>query len=160
MEKVKDIFNKYKMIVLMNVIVFIVLFFGLGLFIVPHFKAIVWRILFVLLTILVTDIFYILKKIKYEQVLLSLPIIFILNLIFLKFCTLRDLYGITSYEINDKCPAIIDALLIDMIIVFIEYVTLLITRFIINIARKDIKEEKKKTTKKKNNNKKGKKNID
>ena len=144
MEKAKEIFNKYKMIVLMNIIIFALLFFGLGLLVVPHFKAIIWRILFVLFIIVTTDIFYLFKKIKYEQVLLSLPILYILNLIFLRYCALRDLFGITNYEIKDKCPAFIDALLIDIIIVFIEYLTLLITRFIVGLInkKKDKKEEK------------------
>lgn len=135
MEKVKKIFNEYKMILLMNVIIFAALFFGIGQ-LVGTVKPLFWRILFVLIVIIITDIFYILKKIKYEHVLVSLPILFILNLIFIRYCTIRDLYGITSHGKLDKCPAILDALMVDLIIIMIEYITLLVTRFIINKMNK------------------------
>ena len=150
MEKAKEIFNEYKMIVLMNIIVFVAIFFGVGA-LTTSINPIFWRILFVLCPIIITDIFYIFKKIKYEQVLCGYLVLYPLSLIFIKRFTSKDLFGITSYELLDKCPAYLDALFVVMIIVFIEYLTLLLTRFIINRIRKDIKEDKpsnKKTNKK------------
>ena len=175
MEKAKKIFDEYKMIVLMNIIVFIVVYFGIGT-LTTLIKPIFWRILFPISIIIITDVFYILRKIKYEQVLCGYLVLYPLNLIFLKYFERKDLFGITNYDFLDKCPSFIDALFVVMIIVFIEYLTLLLTRFIINRIRKDIKEDKpsekkdikedkiieKKDNKKDNkkNTKKGKKNID
>lgn len=130
-----ETFKKYAMIFLMNIILFIILFFFIPL-LMNKVNAYIWRVLFVLITIAITDIFYLTKKIKYEQVLLSLPIIFILNVIFLSRCINMDLYGITSHGSLDKTPAIVDALLVDIIIVFIEYLALFVTRFIKKILTK------------------------
>ena len=122
-------------IFLINVIIFLVLLFLIPLMI-NHVNPIIWRTLFVLTIIVVTDLFYLFNKMKYEHILYSLLILFIFNLIFLDYCTIRDLYGITSHGSLDKSPAIIDALLVDMVIVFIEYLTLFVTRFIKNIINK------------------------
>ena len=129
LDKLKKVFLNNAMIVLMNVIIFVMIFFILPLLIV-RVNPIIWRIAFLFIIAIITNVFYLTKKIKYEQVLISLPILFILNLLILNYCTLNDLYGITSHGSLDKCPAIIDALMVDMIIVFVEYVTLFITRFI------------------------------
>lgn len=134
-EKVLEIFKKYGMILLMNVVLFIALFFLVPI-LMNKVNANIWRVLFVFVIIGITETFYLTKKIKYEQVLLSLPILFILNLIFLSRCADMDLYGITSHGSLDKTPAIVDALLVDMIIVFIQYLTLLVTRLIIKLATK------------------------
>ena len=142
-EKFLEIFKKYSMIFLMNIILFIVLFFLIPL-LMNKVNANIWRVLFVVAIIGITDIFYLTKKIKYEHVLLSLPILFILNVIFLSHCTNMDLYGITSHGDLDKSPAIIDALLVDMIIVFIEYITLFITRLINKILNKRTNNRKEK----------------
>ena len=133
-------------IFLMNVIIFIVLFLLIPLMI-NHVNPIIWRTLFVLTIIAVTDLFYLFNKMKYEHILYSLLILFIFNLIFLDYCTIRDLYGITSHGSLDKSPAILDALLVDMVIVFIEYVTLFITRFIKKIINKNKKVNNKKEEK-------------
>ena len=133
-------------IFLMNVIIFIVLFLLIPLMI-NHVNPIIWRTLFVLTIIAVTDLFYLFNKMKYEHILYSLLILFIFNLIFLDYCTIRDLYGITSHGSLDKSPAILDALLVDMVIVFIEYVTLFVTRFIKKIINKNKKVNNKKEEK-------------
>lgn len=133
-EKVLKIFKEYIWIFAMNIALFIILFFLIPL-LMDKVNPNIWRILFVISIILITDICYLTKKIKYEQVLFSLPILFILNLIFIGRCIRLDLYGITSHGSLDKSPAILDALLVDMIIVFGEYLTLLITRFIKKIFK-------------------------
>ena len=133
-------------IFLINVIIFIVLFLLIPLMI-NHVNSIICRTLFVLTIIVVTDLFYLFNKMKYEHILYSLLILFIFNLIFLDYCTIRDLYGITSHGSLDKSPAILDALLVDMVIVFIEYVTLFITRFIKKIINKNKKVNNKKEEK-------------
>ena len=125
-------------ILIMNLIIFVILFFLIPLL----FNVVnpyIWRVLFLLVIIVTTSLFYIFNKIKYEHVLYSLPILFILNLIIIKYCTIRDLYGITAHGNLDKAPAIIDALLVDIVIVFIEYITLFITRLINNVINKNKK---------------------
>ena len=133
-------------IFLMNVIIFIVLFLLIPLMI-NHVNPIIWRTIFVLTIIAVTDLFYLFNKMKYEHILYSLLILFIFNFIFLDYCAIRDLYGITSHGSLDKSPAILDALLVDMVIVFIEYATLFITRFIKKIVNKKKKVDNKKEEK-------------
>lgn len=120
-----------------------------------YVAPIIWRLIFAFSIVIVTDVFYLLKKIKYEEILFSIIILFVLNLIFIKYCTIRDLYGITSHGSLDKCPALIDALFVDFIIVFIEYVTLFLTRFIKNKKEKIVKkQETLKTVKKEKTEKK------
>lgn len=125
-------------ILLMNFVLFIVLFFLIPLLF-NLVNPYIWRAIFLLVIIVTTILFYMFNKVKYEHVLYSLPILFILNLIIIKYCTIRDLYGITSHGSLDKAPAIIDALLVDMVIVFIEYITLFITRLIKNKVNKNKK---------------------
>lgn len=145
-ENIIKFLKDHMMVFIMNVVLFIILFFLIPLLF-NIVNPIIWRILFLLSIALVTVLFYLVGKMKYEHVIYSLPILFILNIIFLKYCTIRDLYGITSHGSLDKCPAIIDALLVDIVIVFVEYAALFIARFIKNTANKSKKEEVKETKK-------------
>ncbi len=157
-EKVLNFLRDRIGIFVMNIIIFVALFFLIPLLF-NHVNPFIWRLLFVLVIIGVTDAFYLTKKIKYDDVLYSIIVLFIFNLIFLDYCTIQDLYGITSHGSLDKCPAILDALLVDIVIVFIEYITLLMTRMFKRLFTKPKKEaeetkEEKKETKKKTSTKK------
>lgn len=145
-ENIIKFLKEHMMVFFMNVVLFAILFFLIPLLF-NLVNPIIWRVLFLLSIALVTVLFYLVGKMKYEHVLYSLPILFILNIFILNYCTVRDLYGITSHGNLDKCPAIIDALLVDIVIVFIEYVALFITRLIKNILNKKKKEEVKETKK-------------
>jgi len=145
-ENIIKFLKDHMMVFFMNVVLFVILFFLIPLLF-NLVNPYIWRVLFLLSIALVTVLFYLVGKMKYEHVLYSLPILFVLNLFILKYCTVRDLYGITSHGNLDKCPAIIDALLVDIVIVFIEYVALFITRLIKNILNKKKKEEVKETKK-------------
>ena len=140
-ENILKTLKDYIGILLMNIIMFIILFFLIPL-LMDKVNPNIWRLLFVLTIIAITDLFYLTKWIKYEHVLASLPILFILNLIFLGRCERLDLYGITSHGGLDKSPAIIDALLVDMIIVFGQYITLFVTRACNNIIKKQDSKKK------------------
>ena len=145
-ESIIKFLKDHMMVFIMNVVLFIILFFLIPLLF-NLVNPIIWRLLFLFTIALVTVLFYLVGRMKYEHVLYSLPILFILNIFILKYCTVRDLYGITSHGSLDKCPAIIDALLVDIVIVFVEYVALFITRLIKNILNKKKKEEEKETKK-------------
>ena len=153
-EKIINFLKEHVWIFLMNVIMFIILYILIPLLF-NRVNAYVWRPLFVLAIVAITDIFYLLKKIKYEHVLYSLPILYVLTLFIIDYCTRRDLYGITSHGNLDKCPALVDALLINLVIVFFQYLTLFITRSIKKIINKKkgneevVEEEKKEESKKK-----------
>ena len=151
-ENIIKFLKDHMMVFIMNFVLFIILFFLIPLLF-SVVNPIIWRLIFLFVIAITTILFYLIGKMKYEHVLYSLPILFILNIIILKYCTIRDLYGITSHGSLDKCPAIIDTLLVDMVIVFIEYVSLFITRLIKNIASKskkvEVKVEEKKAEKKK-----------
>lgn len=79
----------------------------------------------VLFVVIPTIIFTLKFKIKSKDIILSVPILYIMFLIFLDFCTLRDLYGITSGRL-DKVPNFIDALMVVFIFTFLEYITVYI----------------------------------
>ena len=145
-ENIIKFLKDHMMVFFMNVVLFVILFFLIPLLF-NLVNPIIWRLLFLFTIALVTVLFYLVGRMKYEHVLYSLPILFVLNLFILKYCTVRDLYGITSHGNLDKCPAIIDALLVDIVIVFVEYAALFIARFIKNAANKSKKEEVKETKK-------------
>ena len=128
-ESIIKFFKEHWGIILMNFIIFIILFFLIPLLF-NYVNPNIWRTLFIITIALVTDIFYLKKYIKYDHVLFSIIILFILNILIIDYCTIRDLYGITSHGDLDKSPAIIDALLVDIVIVFLEYATLFITRIV------------------------------
>ena len=69
---------------------------------------------------------YIIRPMKTKEILISIPILYLLFLIFLDYCTIRELYGISSLGL-DKTPNYIDALLVVFVFTMIEYVSAFIT---------------------------------
>lgn len=136
--KIKPLLNKIKKIlviflkkywdlILMNIIIFSLTVFIESIYM-YNLKMIVWMINTLLFIVIPTIVFTIVRPIKSKSIVISIPILYILFLIFLNFCTIRELYGISSLGL-DKTPNYIDALLVVFIFTFIEYiVTFVVTR--------------------------------
>lgn len=111
---------RYWPLMLMNLIIFILTVFVEGI----YFNNLTagWAILNAAVFIIVpTIIFNIWGRVTSEDIILSIPMLYILFLISLGYCTLRDLYWITSGSV-DMIPAFLDALFVVFIFTFIEYV--------------------------------------
>lgn len=143
-DKIKNIFNKIKQVVLkflksywdlilMNIIIFILTVFIESQYL-YNLKLLVWFFNTILFILIPTLLFTIFRPIKSKTIFMSIPILYILFLIFLDYCTIRELYGISSLGL-DKTPNYIDALLVVFIFTSFEY----ITAFIVN----KIKDKKK-----------------
>ena len=107
----------------------------------------VWFFNTILFIVLPTILFTIIRPLKSKDIFISLPIFYILFLIFLDYCTIRELYGISSLGL-DKTPNYIDALLVVFIFTSFEYITAFIVnkikdKKINNKAKKVISKNKK-----------------
>lgn len=130
--------KRYWQLILMNIIIFILTVFIESIYI-YNLKFLMWVTNTVLFVVIPTIIFTIKFKIKSKDIVLSIPMLYVLFLMFLDFCTLRDLYGITSGRL-DKVPNFIDALMVVFIFTFLEYITVyLINRIQNNKLTKKIK---------------------
>ncbi len=136
-DKIISILNKIKVIILkffrqhwdlilMNIIIFILTVFIESQYL-YNLKLLVWFFNTILFIVIPTIAFTILRPIKNKDIFISIPILYILFLIFLDYCTIRELYGISSLGL-DKTPNYIDALLVVFIFTSFEY----ITAFIVN----------------------------
>lgn len=143
--KASEIFNKIKILVLnflkrhgsliiMNIIIFILTVFIESIYI-YNLKFLVWVFNTFLFVLIPTILFTLKFKIKSKDIILSIPILYILFFIFLDFCTLRDLYGITKGNL-DTIPSYIDALLVVFIFTFLEYLGCYITNHCLNNKKK------------------------
>ena len=144
LDKLKKLLNKIKIVVfnffksywdliLMNIMIFVLTVFIESQYL-YNLKLLVWFFNTILFIVLPTILFTIIRPLKSKDIFLSLPIFYILFLIFLDYCTIRELYGISSLGL-DKTPNYIDALLVVFIFTSFEY----ITAFIVN----KIKDKKK-----------------
>lgn len=130
--------KKYKYVLILDLVVFILLFFLIPTFILKV-EPVKWMTLFLIFTILPTVAFYFGNLFKKYQITLGIPFFYLCILAILDSCTIKDLYGITSHGALDKTPAWIDALLVTFIIVFFQYVGLTV----IDLAKKTLKRVKK-----------------
>jgi hypothetical protein len=139
---IKSFLLKNKWIIIMNIIIFIMTVFieSLYMYQIKVWLMIVNTLIFIIVP---TFIFNLKYRIRTKDILLSMPILYILFLIFLGFCTQRDIFYITSGSNSvDTIPNFIDALFVVFVFTFVEYFTTLFTT-------KVILKEKKKVTKKK-----------
>ena len=114
-------------ILLMNLIIFILTVFIESIYM-YNLKMILWLLNTFIYIVIPTIIFTIKRPIKSKDIIISIPTLYILFLIFLNFCTIRELYGISSLGL-DKTPNYVDALFVVFIFTFIEYiVTFIVTR--------------------------------
>ena len=117
--------KKYWDIIVMNIIIFILTVFIESIYI-HKLKLLVWFLNTILFASIPTIIMYLKRNMKTKTILMSIPILYILFLIFLDYCTIRELYGISSLGI-DKTPNYVDAILVVFAFTMIEYVSALIT---------------------------------
>lgn len=111
--------KRYKYLILLNVIIFILTVFIESLYMYKVGK-IIWVISTFLFIVIPTMIMCIIRKVKASEIIVSLPIFYVLFLIFLNYCTMRDLYGITSGSL-DKIPNFIDAIFVVFAFSLIQY---------------------------------------
>jgi hypothetical protein len=150
-DKIKKLFNKIKDVVLkfldrywqlivLDIVIFILTVFIESIYI-YNLKFLMWVSNTLLFIIIPTIILTLLFKIKSKDIIVSVPIFYVLFLIFLDFCTLRDLYGITT-RTHDILPSFIDALLVVFIFTCFEYVTCFITNKVKDKIKKNKKSKK------------------
>lgn len=142
LNKIKMILNKIKNVVLkflkkhwdlilMNIIIFILTVFVESQYI-YNLKLLAWFFNAVLFIVVPTLLFSLKRNIRGKDIIISIPILYILFLIFLDYCTIRELYGISTLGI-DTFPNYIDALMVVFVFTFFEYITVaLINKFKIN----------------------------
>lgn len=116
--------KKHGDLIIMNVIIFILTVFIESLYI-HKLKLLVWFFNTIIFIAGPTILFTLKRGIKSKDIILSIPMLYILFLIFLSYCTLRELYGISSLGL-DKIPNYIDALMVVFVFTFFEYITVLI----------------------------------
>lgn len=145
----KIVFNFFKShwdLILLDIIIFILTVFIESQYL-YKLKLLVWFFNTILFIVLPTILFTIIRPLKSKDIFISLPIFYILFLIFLDYCTIRELYGISSLGL-DKTPNYIDALLVVFIFTSFEYITAFIVnkikdKKINNKAKKVISKNKK-----------------
>ena len=135
LKKILTLFiKKHGNLILMNIIIFILTVFIESLYI-HKLKLLVW-FLNTIVFIAVPTVFFTLKSsIKSKNIWMSIPMLYILFLIFLDFCTLRELYGISSLGI-DKIPNYIDSLMVVFAFTCFEYLTVVIVNKIKSSKKK------------------------
>ena len=123
--RIRKFFINYWDLILMNIIIFILTVFIESQYI-YHLPLLGWFFNTILFVSIPTVIMYIIRPMKTKEILISIPILYLLFLIFLDYCTIRELYGISSLGL-DKTPNYIDALLVVFVFTMIEYVSAFIT---------------------------------
>ena len=145
MNSLKKIFKKIKLVIInflkkhwdlifMNIIIFILTVFIESKYI-YKLKLLIWFFNTIIFIVIPTTIFTLKSPIKSRDIVLSLPMLYILFLIFLKYCTIRELYGISSLGM-DKTPNWVDAIMVVFAFTLFEYITALITNKIKDKKRK------------------------
>lgn len=129
---------KYKYIIGLDFAIFLLLFFLIPT-IIFEVKPYIWMTLFIVFTILPTMAFYVKNKFKDRQIMFGLIFFYLCILSILDHCTINDLYGITSNGKLDYTPAFIDATFVTFIIVFFQYIGILITNLTKKIRKKKTK---------------------
>lgn len=154
-DKIKTFFNKLKNIVikflkkhwdilLINLIVFILTVFIESQYI-YNLKFLGWVFNALVFIVVPTLIISLKRNIKTKDILIGIPFLYLLFLIFLDYCTIRELYGINKVY-HDTFPNYIDALMVVFIFIFIEYITVILIN---KLKKKIYKDNKKVETKKK-----------
>ena len=125
LNNIKTFFINYWDLIVMNIIIFILTVFIESQYI-YNLKLLVWFLNTIIFVALPTVLMYIFRPMKTKEILISIPILYLLFLIFLDYCTIRELYGISSLGL-DKIPNYIDAIFVVFIFTMIEYVSAFIT---------------------------------
>ena len=136
--KVKD----YRYVIGVDVVVFALLFFLIPI-VILKVKPVIWMIAFILFAMLPTIAVYWFHKFREKQILFSFFFIYFLIFLVLDRCTAIDLYGITSLGELDYTKPWLDAIFVTCIIVFFQYVGILLVNFLQGSKKKKKKKLKK-----------------
>ena len=123
---IKTFFINYWDLIVMNIVIFILTVFVESQYI-YNLKLLVWFFNTIIFVALPTVLMYIFRPMKTKEILISIPILYLLFLIFLDYCTIRELYGISSLGL-DKIPNYIDAVFVVFAFTMVEYISAFITR--------------------------------
>ncbi len=134
--------KEYRYVIILDVIVFLLLFFLIPK-VIFDVKPFIWMTAFVIFTVLPTIGIYGMNKFRDKQIMFGFFFIYLLILLFIKKFMIIELYGITSQGNLDYTPAWLDAVFITCIILFFQYIGIVI----VNLVRKCKKKNKKKITK-------------
>ncbi len=129
--------KKYWQLIVMNIVIFILTVFIESQYI-YNLKLLVWFFNTILFIVIPTIIFTIKFNIKSKDIVLSIPMLYILFLIFLNYCTIRELYGISSLGL-DKTPNYVDAIMVVFVFTLFEYIPAFIINKIMNKNKVDKK---------------------
>ncbi len=140
--KIKD----YRYVMALDFVIFLLLFFLIPV-VILKVKPVIWMVAFALFTILPTIAVYWLEKFRDKQIMFGFFFIYLLIFIVLKRCTLIDLYGITSHGELDHTAPWLDAVFVTCIIVFFQYLGILLVDFLKGNKKKKKVVKKKKVKK-------------
>lgn len=129
--------KKHWQLIVMNIVIFILTVFIESQYI-HKLKLLLWFSNTILFIVIPTIIFTIKFKIKSKDIVLSIPMLYVLFLIFLDYCTLRELYGISSLGL-DKIPNYVDAIMVVFVFTLFEYIPAFIINKIMNKNKVDKK---------------------
>ncbi len=132
--KLKD----YRYVIAVDVLVFLLLFFLIPT-VILKVKPVVWMIAFVGFSIIPTVVAYWFHKFREKQIMFSFFFIYFLIFLILDRCTIIDLYGITSHGEFDYTKPWLDAVFVTCIIVFFQYLGVML----VNVLQKSGKKKKK-----------------
>lgn len=133
-EKLRD----YRFVILLDIIVYLLLFFLMPK-VIFDVKPFIWMIGFVLFVILPTVGIYGMNKFRDKQIMFSFFFMYLLIILFIKKFTIIELYGITSQGKLDHTPAWLDAVFVTCIIVFFQYIGILIVNVCKHFGNKKTK---------------------
>lgn len=119
--------KRYKYLITLDIVIFILTVFIESLYMYEVGKL-VWVISTIIFIVVPTIVMCNINKVKANEIIVSVPILYVLFLVFLNYCTMRDLYGITNGSL-DKIPSFIDAMFVVFAFSLIEYVTAKIVEF-------------------------------
>ena len=130
--------KEYRFIMGLELLIFILLFFFIPQ-IMFSVKPYIWWSLFVLFTVVPTFFFYKILEFNKRQILVAIPIMFVLIVTVLSRAVINELYGISSRGSLDPTPAWLDAVFVTFIIIFFQYIGILL----VDIMKKKKKKPKK-----------------
>ena len=126
-EFVIKFFKKHWDILSMNLIIFILTVFieslfydDLNIFVRIDISNILKFINTIVFIAIPTCFFTWKRNLKTKDILISVPTLYLLFLIFINYCTLREIYGINSLGVSD-IPNYIDAIMVTLIFLLFEY---------------------------------------
>lgn len=126
--------KEYRYVIALDFVIFLLLFFLIPT-VILEVKPVVWMTAFIVFTMLPTIGVYGFQKFRDKQIVFGFIFIYFLIFLVLDKCILLDLYGITDHGTLDYVPAWFDAVLVTIIIVFLQYIAILLVDGVKKIQR-------------------------